>query len=132
MDQPLLSLTCKRNVVTKLIGSTISPGRAPRTMKQPNYTFLLFSGLIAPSITMAAPGQPTADIVVTSSIMERTLYETPAAMSVVRREPIQEGQPRLKLNETLSQVPGIFLQNSENFAQGERIAIRGFGASFAG
>jgi iron complex outermembrane receptor protein len=97
-------------------------------MKKPNYTSLLLSGLIVPSITMAAPDQPTADIVVTSSIMERTLNETPAAMSVVRREPIQEGQPRLKLNETLSQVPGIFLQNSENFAQGERIAIRGFGA----
>jgi len=97
-------------------------------MKKPNYTSLLLSGLIVPSITMAAPDQPTADIVVTSSIMERTLNETPAAMSVVRQEPIQEGQPRLKLNETLSQVPGIFLQNSENFAQGERIAIRGFGA----
>lgn len=97
-------------------------------MKRPKYTSLLLSGLIAPSIPMAAHGEPEADIVVTSPIMERELYETPAAMSVVRREPIQEGQPRLKLNETLSQVPGIFLQNSENFAQGERIAIRGFGA----
>jgi iron complex outermembrane receptor protein len=32
------------------------------------------------------------------------------------------------LNETLSQVPGVFLQNQQNFAQGKPIAIRGFGA----
>lgn len=49
-------------------------------------------------------------------------------MSVVREEAIAEGQPRLKLNESLSQVPGMFLQNQENSAQGERVAIRGFGA----
>ena len=77
---------------------------------------------------MTAHGQSSADIVVTAPVMERELYKTPAAISVVRRESIQQGQPRSKLNETLSQVPGVFLQNQENFAQGERIAIRGFGA----
>ena len=97
-------------------------------MKIPKYTTLFFSGLVAPSLTMTAYGQPPADIVVTSPVMERELYETPAAMSVVQQEPIKEGQPRLKLDETLGQVPGVFLQNQENFAQGERIAIRGFGA----
>ncbi|SOB75543.1 iron complex outermembrane recepter protein [Marinobacter sp. LV10R510-11A] len=97
-------------------------------MKIPKYTSLFLSGLIAPSITMTAYGQPPADIVVTSPVMERALYETPAAMSVVQQEAIHEGQPRLKLDESLGQVPGIFLQNQENFAQGERIAIRGFGA----
>jgi len=60
--------------------------------------------------------------------LERSLRETPAALSVVRQAPIREGQPRLKLNESLTQVPGLYIQNQENFAQGERIAIRGFGA----
>lgn len=77
---------------------------------------------------MTAYSQPTADIVVTSPIIERALYETPAAVSVVEQGSIREGLPRLKLDETLGQVPGIFLQHQENFAQGERIAIRGFGA----
>lgn len=100
-------------------------------MKLPTYTSVFISGLIAPSFAVTAHAQSTADaadIVVTSPILERNLYDTPAAMSVIKREPIHEAQPKLKLDETLSQVPGIFLQNQENFAQGERIAIRGFGA----
>lgn len=76
----------------------------------------------------SARGAPDADIVVTAAILERTLYETPAALSVVDREAIQQGQLRNKLNESLALVPGVFLQNPENYAQGERIAIRGFGA----
>lgn len=97
-------------------------------MKRPTYTSVFISGLIAPSIAVTANAQPvdtSADIMVTSPILERSLYDTPAAMSVIKREPIHEAQPKLKLDETLSQVPGIFLQNQENFAQGERIAIRG-------
>ncbi|MGO1660106.1 MAG: TonB-dependent receptor family protein [Marinobacter sp.] len=97
-------------------------------MQTPKYISLFLSGLIAPSITTTAHGQTPADIVVTSPVIERALYETPAAMSVIQQPAIHEGQPRLKLDESLSQVPGIFLQNQENFAQGERIAIRGFGA----
>lgn len=82
-------------------------------MKIPKYTSLFLSGLIAPSITMTAYGQPPADIVVTSPVMERALYETPAAMSVVQQEAIHEGQPRLKLDESLGQVPGIFAEPGE-------------------
>lgn len=91
-------------------------------------TFLLLSGLVTLPFTLTAHGQPAADIVVTAPLMERELYETPAAMSVIQQSAIQKGQPRLKLDETLGQVPGIFVQNQENYAQGERIAIRGFGA----
>ncbi|MBQ0745806.1 MAG: TonB-dependent receptor [Marinobacter sp.] len=91
-------------------------------------TFLFLSGLITLPFTMTAHGQSAADIVVTAPVMERALYETPAAMSIVQQDAIHKGQPRLKLDETLGQVPGIFLQNQENYAQGERIAIRGFGA----
>ena len=97
-------------------------------MKNSKSQRLFLSGLLALPVTMTANGQSSADIVVTAPVMERELYKTPAAISVVRRESIQQGQPRSKLNETLSQVPGVFLQNQENFAQGERIAIRGFGA----
>ncbi|UQG59242.1 TonB-dependent receptor [Marinobacter sp. M3C] len=97
-------------------------------MKNSKSQRLFLSGLLTLPFTMTAHGQSSADIVVTAPVMERELYKTPAAISVVRRESIQQGQPRSKLNETLSQVPGVFLQNQENFAQGERIAIRGFGA----
>ncbi len=97
-------------------------------MKTLKYPSVLINGLLAPTITPTVYAQAPADIVVTSPILERSLRETPAALSVVRQAPIREGQPRLKLNESLTQVPGLYIQNQENFAQGERIAIRGFGA----
>lgn len=99
-------------------------------MKLSNYsslTYLLLGGLVAPPAAVSQE-QSGSDILVTAPIMERSLYETPAALSVVQQPAIQEGQPQLKLDESLAQVPGIFLQNQDNFAQGERIAIRGFGA----
>ncbi|MFD2437851.1 TonB-dependent receptor family protein [Modicisalibacter luteus] len=60
--------------------------------------------------------------------LERELYATPRAISVVEEENIQRGQQRVRLDESLVLVPGMYLQNRNNFAQGERIAIRGFGA----
>lgn len=86
---------------------------------------------LAWAMTASAEADSTAspaDILVTAPILERSLYETPAALSVVDRTAIQQGQLRDKLNESLPLVPGVFLQNPENYAQGERIAIRGFGA----
>lgn len=79
-------------------------------------------------ITMTAYGQSGADITVTAPVIERELYQTPVSISIVRPESIKKGQPKLKLDETLNQIPGVFLQNQENFAQGERVAIRGFGS----
>ncbi|MEO9525519.1 TonB-dependent receptor family protein [Marinobacter alexandrii] len=86
------------------------------------------TGLVLTAAFSAAHGAPVANIVVTAPLLERTLYETPAALSVVHRPTIQQGQLRNKLDESLVLVPGVYLQNQENYAQGERIAIRGFGA----
>lgn len=69
-----------------------------------------------PTITISAPR------------LTRSLYDTPAAVSAIPREDIQQGQQRVRLDEALSLVPGLFLQNRDNFAQGQRIASRGFGA----
>ncbi|UXZ53378.1 TonB-dependent receptor [Halomonas sp. 7T] len=60
--------------------------------------------------------------------LARELYATPAAVSTVDRVTIAQGQQRTRLDESLTRVPGVFLQNRDNFAQGQRVAIRGFGA----
>ncbi|WP_110669519.1 TonB-dependent receptor family protein [Salinicola halophilus] len=67
-------------------------------------------------------------IEVTAPRLSRELYATPAAVSVVDRDEIQRGQQRVRLDESLDTVPGVFIQNRDNFAQGQRISIRGFGA----
>lgn len=67
-------------------------------------------------------------ITVSAPRLTRSLYDTPAAVSTLTREEIQRGQQRVRLDEALTPVPGVFLQNRDNFAQGQRIASRGFGA----
>ncbi|WP_412098107.1 TonB-dependent receptor family protein [Halomonas denitrificans] len=65
---------------------------------------------------------------VTASRLSRELLTTPIAMSVVDEEEIQRGQQRVRIDESLVRVPGVFIQNRDNFAQGARVSIRGFGA----
>ncbi|MDR5884651.1 TonB-dependent receptor [Vreelandella janggokensis] len=69
-----------------------------------------------------------ATIEVTAPRLARELYATPAAVSTLESDAIARGQQRVRLDESLVRVPGVFLQNRDNFAQGQRISIRGFGA----
>jgi iron complex outermembrane receptor protein len=68
------------------------------------------------------------EIVVTATMLERTLDRVPAAVSVVDMDEIQLGRQQLALDEALGRVPGLFMQNRYNFAQDLRLSIRGFGA----
>ena len=52
----------------------------------------------------------------------------PFAVSVVDGEAIQTGTSGLSLEEALRGMPGVQVQNRFNFAVGERVSIRGFGA----
>jgi iron complex outermembrane receptor protein len=71
---------------------------------------------------------PLDDISVTATRVEKSLQEIPAAVGIVQQEEIQFAQPQLGLDESLSKIPGIFMQNRYNFAQDLRVSIRGFGA----
>jgi iron complex outermembrane receptor protein len=59
------------------------------------------------------------------------LNRTPAAVSVVEREDIQEGRATLGLYESLVGVPGLVTQSRNNASQDLRLSIRGFGARSA-
>ncbi|PRY65244.1 iron complex outermembrane receptor protein [Vreelandella songnenensis] len=74
----------------------------------------------------SAEALPTVEV--SAPRLARELYATPAAVSTIDRETIAQGQQRVRLDEALVGVPGVFLQNRDNFAQGQRISIRGFGA----
>lgn len=76
----------------------------------------------------AANQTPLEEIVVTATLLERTLDKTPAAVSVVTEDDIQRARQQLGLDESLTRVPGLFMQNRYNFAQDLRVSIRGFGA----
>ncbi|MCK2046064.1 TonB-dependent receptor family protein [Chromohalobacter moromii] len=88
---------------------------------------LLLGALSASGVAFAQTTSPEV-MEVTAPRLDRELYATPAAVSVVDHDSIAQGQQRVRLDESLVTVPGVFLQNRDNFAQGERLAIRGFGA----
>lgn len=56
------------------------------------------------------------------------ILRAPYAVSVNTRNEIQRAQPGLGANEALFGIPGVQVDNRFNYALGERISIRGFGA----
>ncbi|WP_343554408.1 TonB-dependent receptor PqqU [Pantoea sp.] len=54
--------------------------------------------------------------------------DTPAAVSVVSGEDMRHAAPRVNLSENLSSVPGLQIQNRQNYAQDLQLSVRGFGS----
>ena len=67
-------------------------------------------------------------LTVNATRFEATIDSIPAAVSRVDQASIQNGTQQFGLDESLQMIPGVFIQNQYNFAQDNRISIRGFGA----
>lgn len=92
---------------------------------------LLGASHAVPAQAQDTPTTTLDPIAVDSTRLDRGWRDTPAALGVVSRQDAQQGRQHLSLDESLSRVPGVFLQNRYNFAQGLRISVRGFGARSA-
>lgn len=89
---------------------------------------------------LAGAGAPAAhaddpsaspQVVVTATRVAREAFDLPAAIDVVGREQITTAQARVNASEALAAVPGIVVQNRQNYAQDLQISSRGFGARSA-
>jgi iron complex outermembrane recepter protein len=69
-----------------------------------------------------------APTVVTVARTALELARAPYAIAVATRDDIQRARPGLALDEALAGIAGIQVDNRFNYALGERISIRGFGA----
>jgi len=69
----------------------------------------------------------TDAITVTGTRVERPSLEVPAAIDRVEAEDIRWARPMINLSESLGRVPGIVVQNRQNYAQDLQITSRGFG-----
>ena len=67
-------------------------------------------------------------ITVTTTRIPQPGYELPAAIDAVDARVIREDNPMVNLSETLGRVPGILVQNRQNYAQDLQVSSRGFGA----
>ena len=96
---------------------------ANRRLRHP----LLPLALLAVALPVGAENQ-MEEIIVVGSRSEQQLGDVPMAVSLVKLRDIQQGRQELGLDESLSRVPGLFMQNRYNFAQDLRVSIRGFGS----
>jgi iron complex outermembrane receptor protein len=71
---------------------------------------------------------PMSVVVVSGSRSEHLSFDLPAAIDVIDASQIGAAQPRVNASEALSGVPGLVVQNRQNYAQDLQISSRGFGA----
>ncbi|QHF42692.1 TonB-dependent siderophore receptor [Pseudomonas sp. S35] len=69
--------------------------------------------------------------VVTGSRSASPTFDLPYSVDGISREQISDGQLGINASEALSRVPGLVVQNRQNYAQDLQISSRGFGARSA-
>jgi len=84
-----------------------------------------------PGLAMADAVVNLDTVVVTGSRVEHNSFDLPAAIDVVDAARIGADQARVNVSEALASVPGITVQNRQNYAQDLQISSRGFGARSA-
>ncbi|RPH22527.1 TonB-dependent receptor [Buttiauxella warmboldiae] len=86
--------------------------------------------LVAPALSLLSSPLLAAEetLVVTATQDTISELDTPAAVSVVNGEEMRHAAPRINLSERLSGVPGLQVQNRQNYAQDLQLSVRGFGS----
>ncbi|MFT0476905.1 TonB-dependent receptor family protein [Pseudomonas antarctica] len=94
---------------------------------------LLLPGLLALSDTTLADDAPLIldPSVVTGSRSASPTFDLPYSVDSISHEQISDGQLGINACEALSRVPGLVVQNRQNYAQDLQISSRGFGARSA-
>src|SRR5688572_16130148 len=93
------------------------------------------SGLLVLLLCLAAPtlyaqGETTLlpEVTVSATRVEHESFDLPLSIDAIAARVIREDNPQVNLSETLNRVPGIVVQNRQNYAQDLQISSRGFGA----
>src|SRR5437762_9511060 len=86
----------------------------------------LLGGALA-LVAFGAAAQEDA-VVVTATRAPRPSLEVPASVDRIYGDEIREDRAQVNLSESLGRVPGIAVQNRQNYAQDLQIQSRGFGA----
>src|SRR5262245_48654338 len=83
--------------------------------------------LLALAVSSAFAQEQDA-VVVTATRVPQPSLSVPASIDRVTAEDIRSMRPQVNLSESLGRVPGITVQNRNNYAQDLQIQSRGFGA----
>jgi iron complex outermembrane recepter protein len=83
------------------------------------------AGASAPALTLAP------EVVVSATREEAREFDLPVAIDSVDGRVVREDNAQVNLSESLNRVPGILVQNRQNYAQDLQVSSRGFGARAA-
>jgi iron complex outermembrane receptor protein len=101
---------------------------------RPSIAFPLAYGFLSAAPAGAQESAPAAvlpGVTVTATRVERESFDLPLSIDTVSAKTISEDRPGVNLSEALNAVPGIVVQNRQNYAQDLQISSRGFGARSA-
>ena len=80
------------------------------------------------NISTSANAPSLKAVIVTSTRTEAAPFDVPASIDVVGGDQMRDGKLQINLSESLGGVPGLMVQNRQNYAQDLQLSIRGFGA----
>jgi iron complex outermembrane receptor protein len=89
---------------------------------------LALIGGVAPALWSAGAAAQVETVVVTATRVPRPELEVPASVDRLTGDEMREDRAQVNLSESLGRVPGIAVQNRQNYAQDLQIQSRGFGA----
>ncbi|WP_238084753.1 MULTISPECIES: TonB-dependent receptor PqqU [Pseudescherichia] len=84
--------------------------------------------LLLPAACGSAFAADEQTLIVSATPQTVSELDTPAAVSVVNGEEMRHAAPRVNLSESLTGVPGLQIQNRQNYAQDLQLSMRGFGS----
>ena len=70
-------------------------------------------------------------LVITGSLYESDSFNLPFSVQRIEAEQATEAKPKVNISEALGSVPGLVVQNRNNYAQDLQISSRGFGSRSA-
>jgi iron complex outermembrane receptor protein len=81
--------------------------------------------------TASAPRTLAPEVVVSATREEAREFDLPVAIDSVDARLVREDNAQVNLSESLNRIPGIVVQNRQNYAQDLQVSSRGFGARAA-
>ncbi|SAI69915.1 TonB-dependent receptor [Bordetella ansorpii] len=103
--------------------------RPPLPRRFPSHSLAIALALASASAAAQQTSPATlAPVVVTGTRVGASVMDTPASVDIVEGGTLRARQPGINLSEGLAGVPGLQIQNRQNYAQDLQISIRGFGA----
>jgi iron complex outermembrane receptor protein len=106
------------------------PSRIARNGCKPRPLDALWLAALALPVAaqIPSPAAPAETVVVIGSGTEQRILDTPYAVGVVDAAELRSAGPMVNLSEALSRVPGLVVNQRNNYAQDLQISSRGFGA----